>query len=107
MAMTKEEWQNLHNILQDTYRNFRVEYQNMRNGKNRKIRDKGERDVENSIQLAAVWIRKYPEAFILLTGENGYDFHRGVIWNEFILPNWFNNDMPEYLTSIEEKINSM
>lgn len=36
MAMTKDEWQNLHNILSDTYRNFRIEYRNMRNGKNQK-----------------------------------------------------------------------
>jgi len=107
MAMTKDEWQNLYNILRDAYGNFRIEYRNMKNGKNQKIRDKGERDVDNSIRLATIWIRKYPEAYVLLTGANGSDFDRAIVWDEFKLPNWFNNDMPEYLESIETKINSM
>lgn len=107
MAMTKEEWQNLFNILQTTYRNFQIEYQNMRNGKNRKIRDKGERDVNNSIQLTTIWIRKYPEAYAILTGENGSDFNRFIVWDEFQLPQWFNNDMPEFLERLEAKINSL
>lgn len=72
----------------------------------KKIRDKGERDVDNSIRLATIWIRKYPEAYILLTGD-GDDYHRSIIWDEFRLPNWFNNDMPEYLKRIEAKIASL
>lgn len=106
--MTKEEWQNLHNILEGIYNNFRMEFIKMRNGRNQQIRKKAEQNVDNDINLAAHWIRKDQESFELLTGgENVDGFHRAIIWDEFVLPNWFNNDMPEYLDRVQNKINEL
>lgn len=102
--MKKEGWEKLHEILSKIYSNFRTDYYNMRNGKNKKIRDRALYDVENEINLAASWIEKYPDSFDLMTGANANGFDKQIVWDEFILPNWFNVDMPDFLKRIKIKI---
>lgn len=104
--MKKEDWEKLYEILNGIYSRFRIEYNNMRNGKNRKIRDRGAYNVNNEITLAERWIEKYPESFDLMTGKNASGFDKQIVWDEFLLPNWFNVDMPEFLERIKKKIES-
>lgn len=103
--MTIDEWKKLYGILDNEHSTFLFEYPTMRNGRNKKIRGDAERKVDNSIQLSCIWIRKYAEAFKLLTGgEESSDFGRAIIWDEFIRPNYFGGDMSEFLEKIKKKI---
>ena len=105
--MTKQDWEKLYGLLNNIYSDFRTDYHNMRNGKNKKIRDRASHNVDNEIDLATRWIEKYPDSFDLMTGENANDFDRTIVWDEFIRPNWFNVDMPRFLEKIKIKIESI
>jgi hypothetical protein len=103
--MTINEWEKLYEILSNEHSNFLFEYPTMRNGKNKKIRADAERKVDNSIRLSTTWIRKYADAFNLLTGgDETSDFGRAIIWSEFIRPDYFGDDMSDYLEKIKKKI---
>lgn len=104
--MEKKEWQQLLKILESTFSDYRQNYDASRNGKNQQIRKDAQRRVDNAIDIAALWIRKYHEAYILLTG-NGTDFDRAIFWDEFIKPQWFGKDMPEFLQNLRKQIESM
>ena len=105
--MNKGDWEKLYEILDNCYSNFRADYHNSKNGKNKKIRDRASYNVDNEISLAIRWIEKYPESFDLMTGENATGFDKAIVWDEFIRPNWFNVDMPRFLERIKAKIESI
>ena len=105
--MTKEDWEKLYGILENTYSNFRENYPKMKNGKNKKIRERASYNVDNEINLAIRWIENYPESFDLMTGENASGFDKAIVWDEFIRPNWFSDDMPRFLERMRSKIESI
>ncbi len=106
--MTLDEWKKLYGILDNEHSTFLLEYPTMRNGRNKKIRGDAERKVNNSIRLSCSWIKRYGEAFNLLTGgDETSDFGRAIIWDEFIRPNYFGGDMSEYLEKIKKKIGQL
>ena len=105
--MTKLDWVKLHEILSQNYSNFRTDYYNLLNGKNKKIRDRASYNVDNEIDLAKRWIEQYPNSFDLMKGGNASGFDRQIVWDEFLTPYWFNLDMPDFLTRMEKKIDSL
>ena len=106
--MDKEQWQNLHNILNQIYSDFYFAYSTSKDGKNKKVRSDAERQVDNAIRLADYHIRKNWEAFELLTGGKEADgFGRAVIYDEFALPRYFGGDLSDFLNKITEKIKSL
>ena len=104
--MTKEDWQKLYRILDDIHSDFYTNYNDMRKGKNQKIRSKAERDVSNNIDLASHWIIKYPAAYNLLTGEDATDYGKAIVWEEFVRPTWFGRDLSRFLEQVQEKIDA-
>lgn len=104
--MNKVDWVQLHKILKDIYSRFLEDYSDFRNGRNAKIRKEGERQVYNHIDLAKYWIQKSPDSLNLLFPDGANDYGKAIIWGEFIRPNYFKKDMPGYLKSIKEKIES-
>ncbi|WP_264522922.1 hypothetical protein [Flavobacterium sp. N502536] len=105
--MNKKQWENLYNILSRTHSDFLSAYLAYRNGKNKKNRDNAERQVDNVISLASYHIRANWEVFELLTGgENSTGFGRAIIYDEFLLPRYFGDDMRELLNAMQMKIES-
>ncbi|WP_340065758.1 hypothetical protein [Ascidiimonas aurantiaca] len=105
--MNKGDWEKLYEILNNCYCNFRTDYHNSKNGKNKKIIERASYNVDNEISLAIRWIEKYPESFDLMTGENATEYDKAIVWDKFIRPNWFNVDMPTFLERIKVKIESI
>ncbi|MCH7411153.1 hypothetical protein MM239_17275 [Belliella sp. DSM 111904] len=106
--MTLDNWKSLYKILDKQLSVFSLAYPTMRNGKNQKLREEAGKKVNNSIDVSSSWIRKYPEAFKLLTGEGDRsDYGRMIIWDEFIKPNYFEGDMTDFLEKIQKKIESL
>ena len=96
--MTRDEWKKLYGILDNEHSTFLFEYPTTRNGTNKKIRGDAKRKVNKSIRVSCTWIQKYGEALILLTGgDKTSDFGRAIIWDEFVRPNYFGDDMSEFL----------
>lgn len=104
--MDKEQWQQLYNTLRTIYSEYGVAYSNYRNGKNKSIRDKAERDVDRLIKKTEFHIEKSEEAYLLLTGEHGDSYSRTINYNEFIQCWHFERDLGDFLNSIEKKIGS-
>ena len=106
--MEKEQWQRLYEVLDNIYSDFHFAYSDYKDGKNKKIRTEAERKVDNAIRLADYHIRRNGEAFELLTGGENIDgFSRVVIYDEFVLPRYFANDLSEFLDKIKLKIKSL
>lgn len=105
--MKKEQWQSLYDTLSKLLYEFNQSYSLSKNGKNKKIRSKADREADTAIQLATSHIRQNEEAFNLLTGgENKTAFGRTIIYNEFLSFNYFSNDMNDFLKVIRDKIQS-
>lgn len=107
LIMTKEQLQNVYNILDGIYSDFHFGYSDYKNGKNIKIRKDGERKVDNSISLACYHIQQNPVIYNLLVGENTDGYGQAIIWDEFKLPQWFRKDFPDLLQKINAKIKEM
>ena len=105
--MNLEKWKELYEILNRAYSRFTDEYPNMLHGSNKKIRESASARITNHIDLCCSWIMKYGDAYKMLTGEELDDYARAINWDEFKQPRYFQNDMPEFLKKIENKINSM
>lgn len=104
--MNKQEWKELYEILDQQYSRFLNAYASYRNGKNKKIRDAAEREVNNAINTSVINIKNKWEAYLLATDENGDDYHRSIIFNEFQHPRYFEAEMYDLLKKIETKIKS-
>jgi len=99
--MTKEEWQILHDKLDVIYSDFSRNYHKYENGKNKRIRAEGLNGSNSAIRLADNLIQKNSEAFDLLTG--GLPF----FYPEFIQPDYFVNDMRDFLNKIKTQKQSL
>jgi len=104
--MNKEEWQKLYETLNQIHSDFYTAYHEYDKGKNKKIREAGGRRVDNAIFLADHQICKNIEAYKLLTGEDGSDYSRAIIFDEFRQPRYFGRDLGEFLKLIQTKINN-
>lgn len=106
--MTKKQWQDLYNILDRTHSDFLLSYPTYKNGKNKKIRNDAERQMDSAISLADHHIKKNWEVYELYTGgPDVTDYGRTVIYDEFRRPSYFGGDMSKLLEQIREVINSL
>ena len=105
--MNKEEWRRLYEILNQIHSDFYTAYHEYDKGKNKKIRKAGERRVEDAIFHADHHICKNIEAYKLLTGDDGSDYSRAIIYDEFRQPRYFGRDLGGFLKLIQTKINSL
>jgi hypothetical protein len=99
--MDKKQWQDLYNQLDTIYSDFYLAYPLYENGSNKQKRKEGEQKVDNAIHLAEYHLSKCPEAIELLTNGNPF------LYDEFLSPRYFKNDMPNLLQKIKEKIESI
>jgi len=104
--MTKNEWQQLYSILDRILSDFESAYYQYKNGKNLKIRSAGGREVDSAIITADMNIRKYYEAYKLLTGIEGSDYSRAINYDEFKQARYFGGDLSKFLERIKEEIES-
>jgi hypothetical protein len=102
--MNKEDYEKLHERLSKIQDDFHFQYSDMKNGKNKSIRDRAEKDMRHTMSLAETWIRKYPNAFDLMTSPNATDFDKAIVWDEFRSSTWFKTDMSELLNKLKDKI---
>lgn len=106
--MTKEQWQQLYNTLDQIYSEFYTANFEYNKGKNAKIREAAGRNVNTLINKADYHISKHPEAFELLTGgSDNTDAGRGYSYEEFLKSWHFGDDLGNFLTQIKEKIKSL
>jgi len=106
--MSKEQWQNLYDILYRIHSDFSNAYRAYDKGKNKKIRDDAKRQVDNAITLANIHISRSREAYELLTGgPDNNDYGRAIIYEEFLRANYFGGDMNKFLILIKERIASI
>lgn len=105
--MTKEDWQQVHDKLDNILSDFQLGYNDYKRGKNKKVRDEGERKMDSAIMLADVYITNNFEVYKLLTGEQGNDYSRAINYDEFKRPNYFGGDLSKLLRAIKEKITGM
>lgn len=105
--MTKKEWQDLYNRLDDCHREFLMNYPTYQNGKNKAIRKAAEYKVDSAIDTATRILKQHWDVFGLLAGENATPFDRSIVWDEFRLPQWLGNDMGDLLRAMKEKINTL
>jgi len=105
--MTREEWQKAYDRLDTVLSDFQAGYSDYKHGKNKKIRDAGERKMDHAITIADAYITGNIELYKLLTGEEGSDYSRAINYDEFKRPNYFGGDLSKLLRAIkEEKISS-
>jgi hypothetical protein len=105
--MTREQWQNLYDILNRIHSDFLLAYPTFQNGRNKKIRADAELQVGKAISLADDHISRNLEAYELLTGgESNSNSGRIIIYDEFLLARYFGRDMEYFLNKIEVKIGS-
>ena len=103
--MTKDEWMKARKALSDFYSDFLKSYPVYKDGRNKAVRADAERKVDSAIYHADHYIRNNEELFLLLTGgEKNTNFGRTVIYDEFIQPRYFRNDMSDFLSKIDEEI---
>lgn len=102
--MKKQELREIYRILTGYNEKFQEGYWNARKGKNKTVREKGERDYESAMDMAIYHIEKSPEVLKLLFGENSHPQQKAIVWDEFISPNWFGRDLPRLLRKIDSKI---
>lgn len=102
--MTRQDWEETYRILQDILSDFQSAYHTYKHGKNKKIRGAAEREVKNAIMLADLHITKRFEVYKLLTGEQGSDYSRAIMYDEFKQANYFGRDLYRLLKDIEKKI---
>lgn len=103
--MDKEKWESIFKILDGIYSDFLLEYPSYKNGKNKKIRTDAERKIRLSIRLANNLIQNNPEVnYLLIGGDSVSDYGQTIIYEEFVKPNYFGDDMSDLLCKIQEKI---
>ncbi|WP_435138876.1 hypothetical protein [Formosa sp. A9] len=105
--MKKEQLQDIINQLNKTYSDFSEAYFYMTKGKNKQIRDKATRDVERLLSLAKMWIKTYPDCYVLYVGEHSSDFDRALIWDELSNPRYFKTDIPKYIEKLKRKVETL
>ncbi len=108
MAMTKEQWEQVYNILDKIREDFLLAYPNYLNDKKKKIREDAERQLDNFIFKADFHITKNLEVYQLLTGgEGNSEYGRAIIYDEFKQLRYFPNDIGQLLYKIKEKIETL
>ena len=106
--MNKEQWQELYNKLNDIHSKFLIANPLYLSGRNKKIRDKAQRDIEHILFIANEYISENWEAYELLTGgPDNNDYSRAITYDEFVSQRYFGRDVPEYLEKIQLKIDSL
>lgn len=99
--MNKKEWQDLCDKLDTIHYDFYLAYPVYNNGSNKQKRGEGEKKVRHAINQAVAIIDQSPDIYQLLTNGNYF------LYDEFLRPDYFNNDMPRLLSKIRDKIKSM
>lgn len=99
--MDKELLRKHYELLHRTYDEFVLREREYKHGKNAKIRKSALRYLEIYLIRIESYVAQHPELYKLLTSEDGTDFGRAIIWDEFISLNYFSRDMAEALRTIE------
>lgn len=104
--MTKEELQTEYQKLSRYSDNFFSNYSNSIKGKNKAIRDSANRQVDSAIDLTmrTILANKYLIDLLVGGGDEIDDFQRSIIFDEFRIPRYFRNDMPDFLEKINLEI---
>lgn len=103
MENTKEDWEKLSEILNSILNNFLIEYRIYRNAKNKKIEKESERRIENEISLAKIHIKRNPQAYLLLLGEDNDGMAKKEIQEELDKKEYFQELISKLLEDIKNK----
>ena len=100
MENTKEDWKKLSEILNSILNNFLIEYRIYRNAKNKKIEKESERRIENEISLAKIHIKRNPQAYLLLLGEENDGMTKKGIQEDLEKKEYFQELITKLLANI-------
>jgi uncharacterized protein with von Willebrand factor type A (vWA) domain len=103
MEYTKEDWEKLSEILNSILNDFLIEYRIYRNAKNQKIKKESERKIENEISLAKIHIKRNPQAYLLLLGEENDGMAKKEIQEELDKKEYFQELITKLLIDIRNK----
>jgi len=107
VPMTKPQLEDSLNKLKEFYGEFRPEYHDYENGKNKKIRDNAYSNVTITIQMTKRYLRKTEEIMEILCDGDTSDFGRAIIMDEFSSPRYYDKDMSKLIRDVQEKLNQM
>jgi len=104
--MNHEQWSKTYGELSDYYKRFATHYPNYIKGKNKKIRSDAEREMRAAMHGATFTVKNNSEIRELLTSDPTL-FGRVIAFDEFKDPRYFQQDMPNFLNKIEDKIKNI
>jgi len=105
--MNKSEWEAVYKDLDIGYADLYMHERDYVNGSNKKIREKGGRDMDYIIDRIKNKIRRIPELYeMAIGGENISDYSRAIIADEFFSRRYIVRDLSRLLGLIQEKIKS-
>jgi len=93
----KNEYLKFMNEILEKSSNYEREY---KFGSNKKIRDTGLKKLRNEISLFEYFVEKKPELYNLITCENSTDYHKYIIWDEFLTVQYFVRDLKESIIKL-------
>ena len=98
--MTKKEIEDIIRRLKEFESRFNLTYPDFKNGKNKAIRDKAERDLDSLIKQVESYIYKHD--IFIIAGETGNDMGQVFIEDEFFQWHHFSRDVEQLINKLEE-----
>ena len=91
--------------LEELLNEFQYADMQYQTGRNKKIRDKAERDRDLVLDRFQFYVEQDFELYKLLTNRSN-DYHGAIVWEEFVNPRYFENDLREALERIKREVNA-
>ncbi len=102
--MSKQEWQNIHKLINCWYEDFNSNLSFSKKGTKAAIRKDAEQKFISAIKKTKELIYRNPEAYWLLVGDEHIGQTSTEKFNDISLPEIFMSDISNFLNKIETKI---
>jgi len=107
VPMTKDQLKEALTKLKEFYREFSLEYNNYKNGKNKNIRENGYSNLKKTIQYTKKFLYSTEEILEILCNGDTSDYGRAIILDEFSSPEYYEKDMSKLIRDVEDKLDGM
>tara|TARA_R100000988_G_scaffold100417_2_gene70925 strand:- start:62 stop:379 length:318 start_codon:yes stop_codon:yes gene_type:complete len=104
--MDKDKMKKHYSWLNDKYKKAVGYEKKYRNGKNKKIRESGLKDLKYEIDELEYLTENNAELFDLIIPQESSSLGRTIFWNEFFTVQYFTRDLKTTLDKIKDRINS-
>lgn len=107
VPMTKDQLKKALTKLKEFYREFSLEYNNYKNGKNKNIRENGYSNLKRTIQFTKKFLCSTEEILEILCDGDTSAYGRAIILDEFSSPEYYEKDMSKLIQDVEDKLEDM